>query len=106
MRTIKVPDPITLVDFHSGQSGDEVAFKHWLLVRILTDPKFGKTGSMVCMAADIRRKVDAANGVIELDEQSWTALRDVVEEPSHPYVMGPQIQLAAFITAVADAQRT
>lgn len=110
-RYLKIPaEPIVLTTFKgepikdSNDGGREMvwSWKDYVYDRLI-EPIFGKNFRV---AAEIREKVAAANGVLELSDQQWQMLKDVCEAPTTG--LGAQSiighNLVKFANVVVDAK--
>lgn len=82
----------------------DMSFKNFLLGR-LADPRFIQDATHVFIAEAIKRRVEEANGVLELEDEQYRKLREVVEKPHTNLPYGhPQVvqSMAPFIRAVLE----
>lgn len=113
MKYIPVPAPVTICDiegkpvqFANGAT-EQVTFEKFVLAR-LTDPKFAVSMATVLSVVAIRDAVKAAtSGWLELENEHYDLLRDLVENPSAqaPYPPGLAHNLAPFMVAVVKEAR-
>lgn len=104
MRYISIPEdvPVTGISAHPVP----VSFKTWLGETVLLDPKLGKTAKDLMMAADLLKRLESAEDVLELSDAEWSLVKDVVEEPSGGYNTAVAIQLTCFLRAFLEAPTT
>lgn len=107
MKYIPVPAAVVVCDIEGQpvlfQGKEEtVTFEKFVLAR-LTDPKFSVTMANVLAAVAIRDAVKALkNGVLELENEHYELLKDLVQNPSAQAAYPPGLahNLAPFMLAV------
>ena len=107
MRYIDIPPPITVVlPNEKGEDGDPKvwSFEDWMRRGVLADPAWGKSTKELFLAGDIRTKVRKANGVLELSDNEWAKLKEVVEAPTGGWNSLLGIELIPFFKAVLNAR--
>jgi hypothetical protein len=84
------PATISFADFIAGRLGD---------------PVFGEDMASVLSAVEIKKALDRANGVLQLDKADWARLKKVTEKPSPQTMYHPQVAraLVPFMLAVTEA---
>lgn len=109
MKTIKIPEPITLIQPDGSIALDDnkqpivVTFKNFVLNTLLVDPKFGKTMADILSAVEIKQKLSLETEKLELDNVDWEKLKTVAEEPSSGYATHIVVQLVSFLLAIKNA---
>lgn len=104
MRYIKIPEPIQLKVPGTGELVDKpTTFQEWLATTVLSDAKLGKTAKSLMAVADIQQKVEESNGVLDLNDNEWELLKDVVENPTNGYNTPVGVQLVGFLRAFLNA---
>lgn len=96
MRYIRFPSPITIQE-------TTLDFRTWLSESILIDPKLGKTAQTVMAAADIRERLSKTDGPLELSDNEWMMLKEVIEEPTGGYNTAVAIHCTPFLRAFLEA---
>lgn len=99
MRYIKVPEPVAL----KNADRESIKFTEWMESIVLVDAKLGKTAKSLMATADILKKLEKTNGVLELTDAEWELLKPIVEEPSVGYNPVVGVQLVGFIRAFLHA---
>ncbi len=104
MRYITVPEDIGLTNPGEEKVVRTEKFSTWLINRILSDPKFGKTTEYLFAAVGIKDAVEELNGerMLALETADWEKLKEVVEEPSVPYHPVIEMQLVSFLRAILE----
>lgn len=110
MKTIKIPQPVTICDAAGNpvldQAGNPVVitFKNFVSGTLLADPKYGKTLNDILSAVDVKTKLILAEDKLELDDEHWDRLVAVMKEPSNPYMPHTVTQIVSFLLAIRDAK--
>lgn len=105
MREIEIPDDVQLVHVNGqpmrDDKGDVVraTFREFLLDR-LCGPVFGEGMRGILTACSIKAKLDAANGVLRLDEDEYACLVRAVQDPRAPYDARFAASLLPFLRAI------
>lgn len=107
MKYIRVPEPVTVCDIEGNPvlfdgKTEAITFERFVLAR-LTDPKFAVSMANVLAAVAIREAVkNPSDGVVELENEHYDLLRELVEHPSPQaaYPAGLAHNLAPFMLAV------
>lgn len=105
MKYVQVPGPITLKNKFTGEDGDTVKFKDFVLSVLLSDASWIKSYSAIKSAKAIDEAL-TESGVMILDSADWEKLKTVAENPSAGYTgfgaLG-MIQIVAFVDAIVEA---
>lgn len=114
-RFVKIEQPVIIRDivnntpkFTNRQTDEPIAFSFRdFLLGTLADPKFGKTLSMLMVAASIKQKTEVCyknkSQFLEIDEEEWKILCSVINEPSVPYDPKLAIWCVPFFHAIVRA---
>jgi hypothetical protein len=111
MKYMKVPADVKLTNWYGeeikDQKGEPVApitFYDFIIGR-LTDPKFSKDMATILRAFEIKTRAKKMGAYLALEDVDYTALLDVVTEPSPqaPYNSMISHCLVPFFKAVTEA---
>lgn len=102
MRYVVVPPTLNVTNPATKESRD-VTFKEFLKEMLATEPQFTKSYKNITIAVDLEKAIDKANGVMALENEHWSLLRKVLEEPAGGYAPGVGIQIRSYIEAVIHA---
>jgi hypothetical protein len=115
IRFIAVPPPIALLDPATrtplkDEQGQPVAPVSLAVFvgKLLYSPVWGESYQTIKSAKAVDRAFAAANGVVQLAEEDWRRLRDLVENPKHGFPFHPAVlpQLLPFLDAIMLAAET
>lgn len=105
MKKITIPQSIELEDIKDANGNKVVIeFKDFVGKTLLADPKFGKAMADILSAVEIKSKLSAGDGVLELDNEDYEKLLSVAAEPSNAYNPVIVMQLVPFLLAIKNAQ--
>ena len=111
MKYIPIPETIPLYNLtgermkESDDTDAEVTFSNFVLGR-LGDPRFSVDRRSVQMADEIIKKMEGANGMLELPHEHWKLLSEVTDKPSQQSVYHPAVSrnLLPFMNAICEAK--
>jgi len=106
MRYISIPAPIALKNKFTGEDGDTVKFKDFVLAVLLSDTTWIKSYAAIKAAKAIDEALETESGTMVLDSADWEKLKAVAENPSAGYTgfgaLG-MIQIISFVDAIMNA---
>ena len=112
IKYITIPEPITLVEPTTkeplkDEKGETkpVAFSDFI-GKLLFNPMWAENYKSIKSAKAIDKAFSAANGVVQLAEEDWKKLKDLVENPKQGYGYHAAVmpQLLPFLDAIVEAK--
>lgn len=110
MKYIEIPEDIDIYNLNgermkgAGDSDATVSFEDFVLGR-LGDPKFAESVQNVIAAVEIKTKLKDANGVLALENEHYSLLKQATDKPSAQSAYHPAVahNLLPFMKAIMDA---
>lgn len=109
MKYIEIPEDIDIYNLNgermkgAGDSDATVSFEDFVLGR-LGDPKFAESVKTITAAVEIKNKLKDAKGVLALENEHYTLLKQVTEKPSAQSAYHPAVahNLLPFMQAITE----
>ena len=104
-RWIQIPEDVQMKRRDGSLSGVVQKFASWVADDVAVDPKLGVTFELLEIGKAIREKFlgKQSGDLVELTEQEWDVLCQVVRSPSEPYSPAGAYQTWSFFEAVLGA---
>lgn len=102
MKTIKVPQNLQLeLNTKDGTQVINYSFKDFLLTNVLLKDEFGVSFELLEQTESVMKQL--GSDVIEVSDQYYEVLRDVVLTPKIPWKVHLGVQILPFLRAIKDA---